>query len=1622
MKRVRFVFLCVGLLLSLTLFSVALAGSPRDTGSAGKEDVTPEPSETGEISQSSLGGQIAGNVSPTNLAAPLGAISVYEVEPNNTPATANPLGGSVAILRGNTFPAGDLDYFSFTGNAGDRVYAATMTVFSPGSTDSTLTLFDTDGTTVIEVDVNDGSFAASSSSIAGATLPAAGTYYLQVRSTTATTTMRPYDLYFQLRSGSPVAETEPNNASDGGQALPPSGWVSGVIDPAADNDVFLFALNAGDTVYLSLDLDPERDGGTTWNGRVGLGAFGNPALILLVNDASTTSPNSEAFFFTVKEAGTYYAYVDPSTAGTGDPTWTYHLSVSVFPAVPATASCTTYTSANVPVTIPTGPGLVTSTLNVPGNPLIADLDVTVVLTHTNMPDLDVVLVSPGGNEVIMFNDRGVSTQQGMNLTLDDEAAIPISSYTVMSGMVYQPQASSRLSWFDGQYAGGDWTLKVYDDLAANDGVLQNWALTICEPPPPPSCPVGYDPVTVFSTDFEADNGGFTTSGTAVDWAYGAPTAVPLNTCNSGANCWVTNLVGDYSISSNQDLLSPNINLSGLFGPIQLTWSQKHQIENANWDNAFVDVQQVGGGSPQRVWEWYDAMLRSTVGSPLVTTQPSAGWRIHRADISSFAGQQVELRFNLSSDSTVNFAGIAVDDVTITACAPPQGTPIIDLNKTVGTDPSVCASGSAISVGPGDEVTYCYEVTNTGTLTLTLHDLEDDKLGDLLSAFPYSLVPGASAFITETSVITQTTTNIATWTAYNAGPTGVISDTANATVTVVQPSISLNKTVGTDPAVCANTSEINVLAGATVVYCYEVLNSGLTTLNLHDLVDSELGTILNGLSYALIPGASVFVTETAVINATTVNTATWTAYNAGPTFVSTDSDTATVNVIVTSNGLPLEDFNAGTAGFPPAGWTVINNGGTCVWESTETTGYANLTGGDGFAAEANSDNCGSGTTMNTELRTPFFNLTGATSPVLTYRYDYRDLGVADQGTVDISTDGGATWTNLETYLVSDRGPAQNIVDLSAYIGQPLLQVRFTYFAPGYDWWFQIDDVEVLLAGQPEIAVTPDNLASAQLPNTTTTQNLNIANNGLGPLTWNITEAPAACATPSDIPWLSAAPANGVTPAGNNVNVTVTFDSTGLTPGVYNGTLCVGSDDPVTPVVAVAVALTVEVQPIISVDPLALNATVGFGAQATAPMTITNVGTGSLDWNIVEALPARAPTAVLYDNGSLVTHPGGGAGGADDSRLQVTSLLMTTLGFGNQFLVGNRMADDFTVPAGGWLLDSVTFYTYQTGSTTTSTTTGLYVQIWDGPPNVGGSSIVFGDLTTNRLSSTTWSNIYRTSETTVGNTTRPIMANVANLGGLFLPAGEYWFDWTTDGSLASGPWAPPVTILGQTTTGNGLQFTGTWGPANDGGTLTPQDLPFVIEGSATPSTCSTPEDIPWLSVTPDSGSAAAGSSSDVVVTFDSTGLIAGSYEATLCVNSNDSAQPLVEVPVELTVTDTYGVELSGDQAQTGDVGTVVTYTLTLTNTGSVTDTFDLSATGVWTATLSDASVTLAPNASTTFDVTVVVPAGAADGDDDAATVTAVSQTDASATASATLTTTANVPTAPMWYLYLPVVVKP
>ncbi|MBF6608994.1 MAG: T9SS type A sorting domain-containing protein [Flavobacterium sp.] len=230
---------------------------------------------------------------------------------------------------------------------------------------------------------------------------------------------------------------------------------------------------------------------------------------------------------------------------------------------------------------------------------------------------------------------------------------------------------------------------------------------------------------------------------------------------------------------------------------------------------------------------------------------------------------------------------------------------------------------------------------------------------------------------------------------------------------------------------------------------------------------------------------------------------------------------------------------------------------------------------------------------------------------------------------------------------------------------------------------------------------------------------------------------------------------------------------------------------------------------------------------------------------------------YINGNLSTGATSKSGiaapsGYTWSELQNDAGVMTmsngTTGVGAQMVntTMNRVADDFTVPAGeSWTISKATFYAYQTGYMgTVSPFTDIRVRISSGNPSQGGSTVVFGDLTTNRLLSTSDAMMYRTGNSvapapgSVPATNRKIWKIEATVAVTLQP-GTYWIEWTQDAGTG-GNFSPPSTIVDARTVAgyNAIQFqsaAATWVVLVDSGNppdTTPDvavDMPFVIDYS-------------------------------------------------------------------------------------------------------------------------------------------------------------------------------------------------
>jgi subtilisin family serine protease len=172
---------------------------------------------------------------------------------------------------------------------------------------------------------------------------------------------------------------------------------------------------------------------------------------------------------------------------------------------------------------------------------------------------------------------------------------------------------------------------------------------------------------------------------------------------------------------------------------------------------------------------------------------------------------------------------------------------------------------------------------------------------------------------------------------------------------------------------------------------------------------------------------------------------------------------------------------------PAGWSVVSRTTGGGWLFNDFGGRGNKTGGSGNFAIVDSDKLGGGKKQDSDLRSPVLDLSGSAAPLLSFASDFRALGSGDSADVDVSTDGGTTWTTVWHQTADRRGPRVEEVPLTAAAGSANAMLRFRYQG-GYAWWWQVDDVKVV---NRDCAAVPGGLVVG----TTTDKNTGAPVNGV-----------------------------------------------------------------------------------------------------------------------------------------------------------------------------------------------------------------------------------------------------------------------------------------------------------------------------------------------------------------------------------------------------------------------------------------------------------------------------------------------------------------------------------------------
>ena len=766
-------------------------------------------------------------------------------------------------------------------------------------------------------------------------------------------------------------------------------------------------------------------------------------------------------------------------------------------------------------------------------------------------------------------------------------------------------------------------------------------------------------------------------------------------------------------------------------------------------------------------------------------------------------------------------------------------------------------------------------------------------------------------------------------------------------------------------------------------------------------------------------------------------------------------------------LLAEEFSGGAL---PASWSNIDNiaahgASPQHWRFDDPGGRGNLTGGSGGFAVMDSDFYGSSAIQDAELRTPTIIPGAAQVVLLEFDSDFRRLG-DEKADVDVSIDGGVTWSNVWRRTNANSRTTHERVNFSAAAGGQPVMVRFHYYDADWDWWWQIDNVTITAFDcEPQ----PGGLLVGNIYDAATGKALNGA-------TIVSVEAPAVSttsfATPDD-PALDDGFYIIAVPAGERAFTASQPRYASITDSVT---------------VAVGQANRHDFQlpsGQLSGDPQAVTVTVAEGRTAEYTLTLRNTGGADLTYSL-EELHGLFPTSpdnhtvpAFVDLPALPTAVSRAAGAVVDGSFYVIG------GESNGDVAGQVQRYDSST--GSWdatlpLMPTPTSNSCAgvigtdiyiaggnlNGSEITNllqrfhTSTGVWETIDSDPLPVRhfglicgvyqGKLYVFGGIP----------EIEYSSDTYVYDPSAPAGTRWSSLAPMPIPAafggavviGERIYlagmrnntadlatvlvydvagdSWSALPNLqvargGAGVWAFGTTLYvgggGWTTYQNSVESydtaqgaSGAWSyatPLNHGRRTfavandTENQQLYVAAGWAgnylsSAETIHLVTDVPWLSEAPTSGSIAAGAAQAVTLSFDASALASGTYHAQL--KALTDAPQALRIPVTMIV-GRFGLQLAAPvTAQTDDPGAVVRYNLTLTNTGNLTDSFSLSLAGnSWPTTLSATSVgPLAPGEAATVAIEVAIPAGAMAGATDHVVVTATSLSDDRQEGTAHLTT--------------------
>ena len=343
--------------------------------------------------------------------------------------------------------------------------------------------------------------------------------------------------------------------------------------------------------------------------------------------------------------------------------------------------------------------------------------------------------------------------------------------------------------------------------------------------------------------------------------------------------------------------------------------------------------------------------------------------------------------------------------------------------------------------------------------------------------PFTYVWTLNGQITSLGVLSTLTVSPTATTTYAVTVKDACSNPTTATVTVTVNALPTVSIVETSPiSICApNTQTLTANPSVTTVTYQWLFNganiSGATSATYAagstgsytvKVTDTTIGCT-SAASAAVVltinnrPAAFAITPASASIS-----------YGGSVALAATGGNTTTNNV----------DALAETFDGSATGWNVLSSvtspaGG--VWQyktapytasySAGGTAFTNFsTTQGGKFAMAFSDQGGAGSNDSTMISSPVFNTTNFTSANLVFEQLYYNFS-GDVTKVQISTNGGTSWTDLATYSTNQgtitaggQVTTTTTISMASYLNQTNLKVRF-FYRSSYGYYWVVDNVKV-----------------------------------------------------------------------------------------------------------------------------------------------------------------------------------------------------------------------------------------------------------------------------------------------------------------------------------------------------------------------------------------------------------------------------------------------------------------------------------------------------------------------------------------------------------------------------------